>query len=100
MAMFGQLNSVQTVQQMQAKLSALIAAFEDCENVYQWLSAYAQADLEAAPLNLSATDAQDVLNAFADLHQLWMTAQGVTGFPVATLPYNFMASQRMIVGAR
>jgi hypothetical protein len=98
--MFGQLNQQLTIQQMQAKLAALRAAFLDCENIYEWLSAYALSDLEAAPLNLSADDGQAVLNAFADAHQLWMTAQGTTGFPAATLPYNFMASQRMITGSR
>jgi hypothetical protein len=100
MAMFGQLNAGQTLQQMQAKLSALVSSFEDCENVYQWLSAYSLNDLEAAPLSLPSGDAQDILNAFADVHNLWMTAQGTPGFPSATLPYNFTASQRMIIGAR
>lgn len=98
--MFGQLNPNQTVLQIQNKLAALRAAFEDVEDVYLWLSAYALADLESAPLNLAADDAQDLLNALADAHSLWMTAQGVTGFPTATLPYNFFASMRMITGAR
>lgn len=99
-AMFGQLNPALTVQQVQAKLVALRSAFEDLENVYQWTSAYALADLEAAPLSLSASDAQDLLNAIADAHDLYQTALGTTGFPTATLPYNFFASMRMITGAR
>ena len=100
MAMFGQLNASMTVQQVQQKLSALFQAFEDLENVYQWLSAYAVADLEAAPLNLPAADAQAILNAAADAHDLYMTALGTTGFPTAALPYNFCASMRAVNGAR
>jgi hypothetical protein len=100
MPMFGQLNSSQTVNIIQQKLVALRSAFEDCEDTYQWLSGYALADLEGAPLNLPSDDAQAILNAFADTHDLWMTSQGVAEFPTATLPYNFMASQRMIPGAR
>ena len=100
MAMFGQLNASMTIQQVQQKLAALFSALEDLEDVYKWLSAYAVADLEAAPLSLAAADAQAILNAFADAHDLYMTAQGTTGFPTATLPYNFLASMRMITGAR
>jgi len=99
MSMFGQLNPAQTVQQMQQQLTALRSAFEDCEDIYQWLSAYSITDLEGAPMNLSAADAQDILNAFADAHDLWMTAQGETGFPTATLPYGFMTSMRAVTGA-
>lgn len=98
--MFGRLNQSVTVGQIQQKLVALRSAFEDYEDSYQWLSAYALADLEAAPLSLPATDAQAILNSLADAHDLWMTAQGVSGWPTATLPYNFMASQRMVTGAK
>lgn len=100
MAMFGQLNASMTIQQVQQKLSALFQAMEDMENVYQWLSAYALADLEAAPLNMAAADAQALLNAAADAHDLYMTALGTTGFPTAALPYDFCASMRVITGAR
>jgi hypothetical protein len=100
MPMFGQLNQMSTISSMQQKLAALRSAFEDCEAIYQWLSEYALADLEAAPLLLAVADAQDIMNAFADAHNLWMTAQGTPGFPSATLPYNFMASQRAVVGSR
>jgi hypothetical protein len=100
MTMFGQLNATGTISQMQQQLAVLRKAFEDCEDTYQWLSAYALADLEGAPLDLPSGDAQAILNGFADMHNLWMTAQGITGFPTATLPYNFMASQRMITATR
>jgi hypothetical protein len=100
MAMFGQLSPGATVQLITQKLAALRSAFEDCEDVYQWLSAYSLSDMEAAPLSLSAGDGQDILNALGDAHDLWMTAQGEAGFPTASLPYNFFASMRMITGAR
>lgn len=100
MPIFGGLNQVQVTNQIANKLAALIAAFEDLENTYQWCSAYALADLEAAPLSYAAADGQDILNALADAHDLWMTAQGTTGFPTAVLPYPFTASMRVIVGPR
>lgn len=100
MAVFGQLNPAMTVSQMQAQLAALRQAFTDVEATYQWLAGYAAADLEAAPLSFDAADAGAVLAAFADCHDLWMTAQGTTGFPTATLPYNFFATIRAITGAR
>lgn len=100
MPVFGQLNSSLTVQQIQSKLKALALAFSDLEDAYQWVSAYAPADLEAAPLSWDANDAQDVLNALADAHNLYQTALGVTGFPTAQLPYNFTASMRVVMGPR
>lgn len=100
MAMFGQLNTIDFVQQITRELAALRQAFEAVESTYQWASAYALSDFEAAPLSLSAGDGQDVLNALADAHDLWETAQGTVGWPTATLPYNFMASMRVITGPR
>ena len=71
MATFGQLNAGTVVSQLQNKFAALFRAMEDLEDAYQWSSAYALADLEAAPLSLSAADAQSVLNALADAHDLY-----------------------------
>ena len=99
MPMFGQLVPAMVVNQMQLQLTALIKAFEDCEDTYQWLSAYSLPDLEAAPLSLPAADGQDILNAFADVSDLYQTALGTAGFPLATPPYNFLASVRAITGA-
>lgn len=86
------------VNNAQAKLAALRRAFEDCEDFYQWLSAYAPADLEAAPVNMDSVSAQAIFNAFADVHQEYMTRRGTDGFPTATLPYNFSASQNVVIG--
>jgi len=98
--MFDELNPTQTIMQIQQHLAALRQAFEDCESDYQWASAYSLADFEASPLNMTPAGAQAILNALADAHQLWMTGQGTPGFPAATLPYNFMASMRMIDGTK
>lgn len=86
------------VNNAQAKLKALQRAFEDCEDFYQWLSAYGAADLEAAPIGLDADSAQALLNAFADAHQEYQVRTGAQGFPTATLPYSFIASQRAVIG--
>jgi hypothetical protein len=98
--MFGQLNASSTVTLISQKLVAVRASFEDGEDVFQWLSAYTLTDMEGSPLNLPSDDAQDILNAVADVHDLYQTGLGVTGFPTASLPYNFFASMRMVTGAR
>lgn len=98
--MFGQLNAGMTVTQLQQKFSTLFSAMEDLEDAYQWVSAYAAGDLEGPPLNLDPGDAQAVLNALADAHDLYQTALGTAGFPLAQTPYNFLASMRVITGAR
>lgn len=99
MPMFGQLNTIDFVQQVMRELTALRKAFEAVEATYQWSSAYSLSDYEAAPLSMTAADGQDILNALADAHDLWMTAQGAAGWPTATLPYNFMGSMRVITAA-
>lgn len=100
MAMFGQLNSSITISQLQQKFAALFTALEDLEDAYLWCAAYAQADLEGPPLNLAAADAQMILNALADAHDYYQTGLGTPGFPLPALPYSFLASMRMITGAR
>lgn len=100
MAVFGQLNPSSVVNQLQMKISALFKAFEDLEDSYKWSSAYSLSDLEGAPFSFSSADAQDILNALADAHDLYMTALGTSGFPLATPPYNFTASMRVVTGPR
>lgn len=96
MPVFGGITQAYIVNNAQAKLAALRRALEDCENFYQWLSAYSLPDLEAAPLGMAAADAQDILNAFADAHGMYVLYTG--GTPAAQLPYNFGASQRAVTG--
>jgi hypothetical protein len=98
--MFGQLNPSLIVNQLQMKFDALFSALEDLESAYQWSAAYSLSDFEAAPLSFPAADGQDVLNALADAHDLYQTALGTSGFPTATPPYNFLASMRVVTGAR
>ena len=100
MPMFDQLNASLSVQQIQQKLDALFTAFEELERAYRWSSQYGLSDFEAPPLSFSSAAGQDVLNALADAHDLYMTAQGVTGWPTATLPYDFLASMLVITGPR
>ena len=100
MAVFGQLNPSSTVNQLQQQFSALFAALHELEDSYQWSSAYSLSDLEGPPFNFPTADAQAILNALADLHDLYMTALGTTGWPTATLPYNFTASMRAITATR
>ncbi len=100
MAMFGQINSSTTITQLQQKFSTLFRALEDLEDSYQWSSAYALADFQAPPMNLSAADAQIILDALADAHDFYQTGMGVAGFPLPALPYNFLASMRKVAGTR
>jgi len=99
-AVFGQLNPSTVVNQIQMKLSALFSALEDLEGDYQWSSAYSLSDFEAPPFSFSASDAQAVFNALADAHDLYQTALGTTGFPTATLPYDFLASMRAVAATK
>jgi len=73
----------------------LRTAFEAVEDFYQWLSAYAPSDLVA--LGFSSADAQNIFNAFADAHEEYVLRTG-GGLGTYTLPFNFMASQRVIIG--
>lgn len=95
-AVFGGITAANVMSGAQARLMALRLALEGCEDFYKWLSGYAAADLQAAPLSLPAADAQALLNAFADAHQEYTMHNG--GSPTATLPYNFGASQRIVIG--
>lgn len=81
----------------QARLMALRLALEEAENYHAWLSAYAAADLEAAPLSMDAASATALLSAFADAHELYVLFTG-GGLGTYTLPYNFSASIDAIIG--
>lgn len=81
----------------QARLMALRLALEAADDYYLWLSAYSAADLEAAPLSLDSASAQALLNAFADAHEMHTLFTG-GGLGSYTLPYNFSASMRVIIG--
>lgn len=85
----------------QAKLAALRNALEDAENFYQWLSAYAAADLEAAPVSMDAASATALFGAFADanaLYQIYSTGLPPSTYPQPASAYPYAASQRVIIG--
>lgn len=100
MAVFGQLDSSLTVLQIQQKFSVLFAACEDLERAYQWISQNSLADLEGPPLNWTAGDAQDIMNALTDFNDWFQTGQGTAGFPLPSLPYDFLTSAQTITGPR
>lgn len=91
------ITSAYVVNNAQAKLAALRSALDDVKDFYLWLSAYSAADLEAAPVSLDATSAQAIFNAFADANELYTLYTG-GGLGTYTLPYNFSASQRVVIG--
>lgn len=98
MAVFGQITAQNVYTSAVARGEALLEALEAWEDVYLWVSQNSLADLEAPPLNFPAADAQAVQNAASDAHDFYQTGEGTAGFPTATLPYNFLASIRAIVG--
>lgn len=100
MTVFGMLDPSLTVMQIQQKFSALFSACEDLERAYLWISQNGLADLEGAPLNWTADNAQAILNALTDFNDWWQTGQGTAGFPLPALPYNFLASAREVTGPR
>lgn len=96
-------NTSQVVATAQSALTVLRNALENCHDFHAWLSAYAAADLEAAPVSLDSASATALLNAFADadaLYQLYTTG-ALTSPPAGyTTPgtYMFGASQRVVIG--
>jgi hypothetical protein len=80
---------------VQTKLLALRQALSNVNDLYLWLSAYAQSDL--VTLGFTAADAADIFNAVTDAHELYVLYTG-GGVGTYTLPYNFSASQRIVIG--
>ena len=80
---------------VQTKLLALRSALNNVNDLYLWLSAYAQSDL--VTLGFTAADAADVFSAVADAHELYVLFTG-GGLGTYTLPFNFSASQRIVTG--
>ena len=95
MAIFGGITQAYVTNNAQAKLSALRRALEDAADMHQWLAAYADTDLVA--LGFTQADADQVLAAMADANELHVLYNG-GDLGSYTLPYNFSASQRMVIG--
>lgn len=95
MAIFGGISQAYVANNAQNKLQALRRALEDVTDFRAWLAAYSAADL--VNLGFTADDAQAILNAFADAGELAALYNGGE-LGSYTLPYNFSASQRIIIG--
>jgi hypothetical protein len=96
MAVFGGITASNITTGAQARLMSLRLALQAADDYYLWLSGYNAGDLVAAGL-ANSTDAQYLLNAFADAHELSVLANG-GGLGTYTLPYNFMTSMRVVIG--
>lgn len=73
-------------------------ALEVVNDIYTWTSGITAADLQAAPINMSANDATALLNAITDAHNEYVNRN--LGLP-ATLPatgYKYGATQDALVG--
>jgi hypothetical protein len=96
------MNQAQILASVQGKLNNLANALEDINKLYRWSSALAAADLEAAPLSFSASDATAILTAINDAHALFLiytAGQAPGSYPqVAGNPYDYAASQAALMG--
>jgi hypothetical protein len=96
LAIFTAGTSLQTlISQAQQRLMAHRKALADCDEFYLWLVAQSLGDLET--LGLSPADAQALQTAFADVHEE-VTLHNGGGLGAYTLPFNFGASQRQVIG--
>lgn len=89
------ISMTQVLSTTQQRLAALREAFEAVSNLYKWSSAQALTDLES--LGFSAADAQSLQTAIADANELAVLYNGGS-LGTYTLPYNFSASQRQVMG--
>jgi hypothetical protein len=95
MAIYGGITQSNVSTGAQARLMALRLALEAAADFYAWLSAYSSADLVA--IGFTQADADALLTAFADANELAVLYNG-GDLGTYTLPYNFSASQRKIIG--
>lgn len=77
------------------RLLALRAAFQGIQDFQGWLSAQSDTDLIA--LGFSASDLSALRSAMADANEE-ATLHAGGGLGTYTLPYNFSASQRLVIG--
>ena len=93
--MLASITAAQILPNVQSRLITLRKALEDIVDMYDWVSEQALADLEAA--GFSQADAQAVQSAMADANAIAQLYLG-GGLGSYTLPYNFSASQRQVIG--
>ncbi|SRR5258706_3658009 len=82
-------------QQAINKLANLRQALSDITDLNAWLAGLSIADLVA--IGFTSTDAQTLKTALADANELGVLYNG-GGLGAYTLPYNFSASQRQVIG--
>lgn len=97
MAVFANITQAEVQQQAVNKLANLRRALTDVADLNAWMSGLSLLDLEA--INFSAADAQTLKTALADAAQLHVLYNG-GGLGSYTLPYDFSASQRAVIGAQ
>lgn len=95
MAVFGTVTSNLVINQAVNVFSNLRNALEAAADFEDWISAYSASDLEA--IGFSAADASTILSAAADANELAALYNG-GALGSYTLPYNFSASQRAVIG--
>lgn len=99
----GQVNWPSIMNEGIRRLLALRTALEAVDDYNRWLSAQAQADLEAQPVGAPPADLAALLSAFADADvfvQLYDagTIPSAYGYTDPASPYVFGASQRLVIG--
>ena len=96
----GGMTASQIIVIVQEALSAHRAALIRLgEEIYPWTSSISAADLEAAPLNMPAADANALLSAVADAHGEYLihTAGSDPNHPLNPA-YVYGASQTAVLG--
>jgi hypothetical protein len=76
-------------------------ALEVLNDLYAWSSGLSAADLTAAPISMSAADANALLSALADAHAEYVlhnTGQPPAAYPQAASSYMYAASQNQVIG--
>lgn len=97
----GNLNSAIIWFNIQAALKAHRDALSLINQEYAWASEISAADLEAAPFNMSASDATALLTAINDAHAeylLYTTGLPPVSYPQPASAYIYQASQAAVIG--
>jgi hypothetical protein len=77
------------------------AALDALNDRYAWSSGISAADLQAAPISMTAADANALLAAIADAHAEYLihTTGTDPSHPPAGPAYVYAASQNQVIGA-
>ena len=86
------------VNNVQNSLVGVRNGLQALQNLQAYLAAYAQADFQAAPVNMAAGDTGLIWPAVADGNALAVIAFGGAVPGGYTLPYNFDTSWAKVIG--